>query len=228
MAHASFGRRSLCGVLLLLFGLAGRVHAQDVTEVTLKGAFLFNFARFTEWPADALQTDSPVSACVLGDRAVGDAFSRTVKGKQLAGRAIARDDSSRPTGSLPTCHLLYLSGVADSRVAEIVAALRDLPVLTVSDSEAFTKRGGIVQILRRERQDEIPHQRPFGQARATAAQFAPPGARRSRGRGRHVGRGRIADAPVDLRRATSSVAHDFEHLSIDWARRFTAWKRQLT
>jgi hypothetical protein len=146
MAHASFGRRSLCGLLLLLFGLAAGAPAQDVTEVTLKGAFLFNFARFTEWPADALQTDSAVSACVVGDRAVGDAFARTVEGKQLAGRSIVVTIVA-PNEPLPSCHLVYLSGIASSRIGEIVAALRDMPVLTVSDSEEFTKRGGIIQFF---------------------------------------------------------------------------------
>ena len=135
------GRRLVPALfLLLLCGPASRVEAQDVTEVGLKGAFLFNFARFTEWPADALHADTAMSACVLGDRAVGEAFSRTVKGKQLGGRAIAVTFIA-PNAPLPICHLLYLSGVAETRVGEIVAALRDVPVLTVSDSEPSRSEG---------------------------------------------------------------------------------------
>ena len=96
MVQASFGRRALCGVLLLLFGwLPERTHRMS-TEVTFKGAFLFNFARFTEWPADVLHPDTAVSACVIGDRAVADAFAKTVKGKQLAGRTIAVTIVRRP------------------------------------------------------------------------------------------------------------------------------------
>jgi hypothetical protein len=146
MVYASFGRRSLCGLLLLLFGLAGRAHAQDVTEVGLKGAFLFNFARFTEWPADSLPADSTVSACVFGDRAVGDAFARQVKGKQLGGRTVNVTivDSDSP---LPACHLLYVSGISSARLGAIVSSVRESPVLTVSDAEEFTKRGGIIQFF---------------------------------------------------------------------------------
>ncbi len=201
-----------------------RVHAQDVTEVTLKGAFLFNFARFTEWPADALQTDTAVSACVLGDRAVGDAFARTVKGKQLAGRAIAVTFIA-PTGSLPACHLLYLSGIAGSRIAEIVAALRDLPVLTVSDSEEFTKRGGIIQI--------------FVESGKMRFRINSRSAKRARLQlsSRLLALAEVVDEEVTSVAAASlthlltsagprlTVAHDFEHLRIDWASRFTAWRR---
>ena len=140
------GRRHIAVVFLMLCASAARVQAQDVTEVRLKGAFLFNFARFTDWPSDVFHADSPVSACVIGDRAVGEAFSETVKGKLLAGRPIAVTFVA-PATPLSSCHLLYVSGVADTRVAEIVSTVRDVPVLTVSDAEAFTKRGGIIQIF---------------------------------------------------------------------------------
>ena len=139
-------RRSLCLLVPLLAGATVQLAAQDVTEVTLKGAFLFNFARFTQWPADVLQGDSTVAACVVGDPAVGDAFSRTVKGKRISGHPIAVT-AIAPDMSLPTCHVLYLSGLADARIADIVSRVRDVPILTVSDAEAFSKRGGIVEMF---------------------------------------------------------------------------------
>jgi hypothetical protein len=146
LSRAPLARRHLIVVLLALLGPATRVHAQDVTEVTLKGAFLFNFARFTAWPAETFTADSTVSACVLGDRDVAEALSRTVKGKQVSGRSVAVTlvESDAP---LPTCHVLYLSGVVDRRIAGILSTVRDLPVLTVSDAEAFAKRGGIIQMF---------------------------------------------------------------------------------
>jgi len=140
------GRRLVSVFFLLLCAAAAPVHAQDVTEVRLKGAFLFNFARFTEWPADVFHRNSPISACVVGDRAMGDSFSETVKGKLLGGRTITVTFVAA-TMPLPTCHLLYVSGVADTRVTEIVSTVRDVPVLTVSDADTFTKRGGIIQIF---------------------------------------------------------------------------------
>jgi hypothetical protein len=139
-------RLFLCVVLPLIAGATVQLCAQDVTEVTLKGAFLFNFARFTEWPADAFQGDSPIAACVVGDDAVEEAFSRTIKGKHISGRPVTVRTLSA-TKPLPACQVLYLSGVADGRLAEIVAAVRDIPVLTVSDSEAFSRRGGIVELF---------------------------------------------------------------------------------
>ena len=56
---ARIGRAAIAGLLLI----RSSVSAQDVTEPALKAAFIYNFAKFTEWPADALPQRSP-SSCV--------------------------------------------------------------------------------------------------------------------------------------------------------------------
>ncbi len=56
--------------LELMVPLAMLLHtatAQSATEYQVKAAFLFNFAKFVEWPADAFPTaDTPLQICVLG------------------------------------------------------------------------------------------------------------------------------------------------------------------
>jgi hypothetical protein len=144
----SYTRLRLIGFTLgaLLAADAGRVYAQDVTEVSLKGAFIFNFARFTEWPSETLPTTAAVSACVVGDRGVGEALKRSVSGQKLNGRAIVVS-ILEPDVPLPSCHFLYVSGVARARMAEIVYGVHEAPVLTVSDDDTFIKVGGMIQVF---------------------------------------------------------------------------------
>jgi hypothetical protein len=130
----------------LLAADAARVYAQDVTEVSLKGAFIFNFARFTEWPSESLPATAAVSACVVGDRGVGEALKRSVSGQKLNGRAIVVS-IVEPNAPLPSCHFLYVSGIARARMAEIVYGVHEAPVLTVSDDDAFIKAGGMIQVF---------------------------------------------------------------------------------
>src|ERR1044071_1451207 len=78
----------LVALLIVCCWAAAPASAQDVTEVTLKGAFLFNFVRFATWPADALPSAPTLSACVVGDRAVGEAFTKVVTGRPLDGRTV--------------------------------------------------------------------------------------------------------------------------------------------
>ena len=130
--------------ILLLTPMAAA--AQDVTEPALKAAFIYNFAKFTEWPADAVGTGAPLVLCVLGDAAIGEALERVVKGRTLAGHSISV--SKAPPGRpLEACHIAYVSGVTASQAAEVVAGVRDAPVLTISDVEGFTKLGGIAQFF---------------------------------------------------------------------------------
>jgi hypothetical protein len=145
-ASSPCSSRSRRLTLLLVLLAPAMPLAQDVTEVTLKSAFIYNFIRFTEWPAEVLPSGGTISACVVGDPAVGTGLARTVKGRSLEGRTIAVLIVP-PEGPLPTCHLLYVSGLPDTRVAEIVAGLRAAPVLTISDIADFAKRGGVVQLF---------------------------------------------------------------------------------
>src|SRR5215510_9500147 len=78
----------LVALLIVCCWAIAPASAQDVTEVTLKGAFLFNFVRFATWPTDALPASPTLSACIVGDRALGDAFTKVVAGLPLDGRSI--------------------------------------------------------------------------------------------------------------------------------------------
>jgi hypothetical protein len=86
-----FGLRPLAyATLTILLAMRCVAFAQDVTESSLKAAFIYNFVRFTEWP-DAFPAVDPFVMCVLGDVAVGDALERTVRGRDVAVIAGLRD-----------------------------------------------------------------------------------------------------------------------------------------
>ena len=148
MRHAQFVRspavRAAMAILLLA---AMPAAAQDVTEPALKAAFIYNFAKFTEWPSDVMPAAEPLVLCVLGDSAIGDALARTVKGRMLAGHAIGvmqTEPGETPRGG---CHVLFVSGVTATQVVKLVAGLRDAPVLTISDVAEFIQLGGIAQFF---------------------------------------------------------------------------------
>jgi hypothetical protein len=131
--------------LLLLMPLPAA--AQDVTEPALKAAFIYNFAKFTEWPADVMSTSEPLVLCVLGSPAIGDALERVVQGRTLAGHSIevSRAESAGPLRA--GCHILYVSGMTAEQASKVVAGLRDAPVLTISDATGFTELGGMAQFF---------------------------------------------------------------------------------
>jgi YfiR/HmsC-like len=130
--------------LLLLH--ASTVLTQDVTEVSLKAAFIYRVAQFTTWPPDVLPGTTPFNACVVGDGALSDVLAKAVKGRALSERGV-NVSHVQPEGPLRSCHLLYVSGVSAAQVTAVLAAVRGAPVLTISDMDDFDQIGGIAHLF---------------------------------------------------------------------------------
>lgn len=134
-----------CAAAGILLFAALRAFAQDVTEPALKAAFVYNFAKFTDWPKDAVPAKAPFTICVLGDAAVADAVARLSKDRDVAGRPIAV--SRLGTDGAPQgCQVLYLSKIPAAQATAALKAVREAPVLTLSDSDHFLERGGIAEL----------------------------------------------------------------------------------
>ncbi len=131
------------GAMLVLLR-PGAPGAQEVTGAALRAAFLFNFVKFTTWPAEALPDNAPLVMCVVNAPAIGAALTEAVEGRVVAGHELR---VAQPTASkgLGHCHVLYVSGPRQGVLAAL-AAVRHLPVLTVSDLQGFTTEGGIAQL----------------------------------------------------------------------------------
>jgi hypothetical protein len=142
LAHLVFLARVTVVMLLLMRAL---VSAQDVTEPALKAAFIYNFALFTQWPADLVPEGDPFVLCVVGDADVRSALERIVGKRRLGGRAVAISDL--PPGPRRVCHLLYVSGRTSDDAGRLIVGLRDAPVLTISDLDGFIAQGGIAQFF---------------------------------------------------------------------------------
>lgn len=136
------GRRAaICAWLCVC---AATVIAQDVTESSLKAAFVHNFIKFTSWPPAILPRSAPLVACVVGDEAFAGVLGKYVRGQPVDGHDIVVQTIAFGA-PLRSCHLVYVSGLTGSRAAEVAASLNGSPVLTLSDIDQFAHGGGMVQ-----------------------------------------------------------------------------------
>jgi hypothetical protein len=120
--------------------------AQPTTEYEVKAAYLANFPKFVEWPVRVAKSES-FNICVLGQDPFGAALDAAVGGETIDRVPITARRISRPQDALD-CHVLFISSSEDSRWKEILAALKTVSILTVSDMREFARRGGIVQFIR--------------------------------------------------------------------------------
>ena len=136
--------RMLCALCALC--ACGPVRAQtDVPEDPLKAAFVFNFAKYVEWPESA-SGNGPLVACVASGHGLAAALLQ-FDGRMVAGRSFQVLRLSAPAEAAG-CHLVV---VAESAVRRSAAWLRQLPaqgVLTVGDGEGFIDEGGMIGLVR--------------------------------------------------------------------------------
>jgi hypothetical protein len=128
----------------LIFVACDVTTAQSATVPMLTAAFLFNFAKFTVWPADAPQK-GPLTICVSGDPEVVSALEGIVKGRPVGGREVTA--ASVSGGGWRACHMLYSTRLDARQSQQIIDELKGLPVLTVSDRDRFTEQGGMVGLF---------------------------------------------------------------------------------
>jgi hypothetical protein len=115
-------------------------------EYALKAAFLYNFAKFVEWPKEAFPDEStPIAICIVGDDPFGIALE-AVKGRAVRGRKTVIKRGVKPD-ELTTCHICFVSRSEEENLAESLAELRDCHALTVSDVEGFAQRGGVIGLV---------------------------------------------------------------------------------
>jgi hypothetical protein len=139
--------RTLPLVVLLVAGRGLAAQAVRASEYQVKAVFLFNFAQFVDWPAEAFPaSDTPLVICVLGDDPFGAALDQTVRDERLGARRfqVRRYHS---VDEITTCHILFISRSEGARPEVILAALKRRPILTVSDADGFAQRGGMIRFV---------------------------------------------------------------------------------
>lgn len=119
-------------------------------EYEVKAAFLFNFARYVEWPADGFPPEGdPIVVTVLGEDPFGETLDstlrdRTIQKRPLVVRRVARVEE------VGNSQIVFIGKTASEDLPRILQRLDDAPVLTVGETAQFAQRGGMIS-FRKER-----------------------------------------------------------------------------
>lgn len=143
----------LIGITCLLSAMALGGHAEaldssDSSEYLIKAGFIYNFAKFVEWPSTSFaQPDSPIVIGILGTDPFGGIIDRIVGDKKIGGRGfvVKRLKWAKDFKDLKDCNILFVSSSEKEHMDDVIRMLRWLPILTIGETPGFAERGGIIR-----------------------------------------------------------------------------------
>lgn len=114
-------------------------------EYRIKAAYLYNLTKFITWPDEkGWPTEAPITLCVYGfnpfESYLDKLSQRTAKNRQIAVRYLSDPNE------LASCQLVFISQY-NTRSAETLKRISELPVLTVGDDPDFIVHNGLISLI---------------------------------------------------------------------------------
>lgn len=138
---------ALALITLSIFASATIAPAQSdsPSEYQVKAAFLFNFAKFIDWPPSSYTSpQAPFAVCVLGDDPFGPVLDNTLAGKSLGSHSvIAR--RIRDIAEARRCQIVFVSSSESRHYGDVVEGVRGAGVLLVGETDGFASAGGAIE-----------------------------------------------------------------------------------
>lgn len=138
-------RRTVLGFLLLSLYAAPAGAGGIDKEHQIKAVFLYRFAQFVEWPAESFADENaPLVLGILGPDPFGAYLDEVVQGEKVGSHPISVKRIADPEEAA-RCHVLFLSpSGSDQGVAERLSGLQGRKILTVGDTDGFSRGGGMI------------------------------------------------------------------------------------
>ncbi|MCP5158662.1 MAG: YfiR family protein [Gammaproteobacteria bacterium] len=145
LLHEALGWKIAFILTAVFLFQATSVYADSTAEHGVKIGFVYNFAKFIEWPSRVFATvAAPLRLCVLGEAPLNGKL-RLLSQRQAQGRSIDVTINP-PARDWRSCHMLYLGADETSQLKAVQRILDQAPVLTISDIPNFAHQGGIIEL----------------------------------------------------------------------------------
>lgn len=110
-------------------------------ESKIKAGYLFNFAKFVEWPAsDPKSTTDTIVIGIIGADPLGDYLDEAVQGKDIEGKSVTVK-RFEAVEEITACHILFISASHRGNADEILESMRETSTLLVGANEDLFERG---------------------------------------------------------------------------------------
>src|SRR5437763_11117124 len=118
-----------------------------VSETDVKAAFLYNCAKFVEWPKETFASESaPIQIAVIGDDEFAAKLKSLLSDKKAQGRSFEVKKLSNPQ-EVKNFQMVLISNSETRRLPQILDAAKKSSVLTIGETEQFLDLGGMINLF---------------------------------------------------------------------------------
>jgi hypothetical protein len=144
-------------ILLIVFFLSisilksdsfAELSAEDKHQLILKSGVIFNITKFIKWPdSNSINNSSDnFNFCINGHADIAKIFVSISKKRQIQKRKLVVN-SDVSFANLRSCHMLFMGTSESGDLEEINRNVRNLPILTISNTPGFAKRGVSINLV---------------------------------------------------------------------------------
>jgi hypothetical protein len=143
-------RASFFGViacwLFLIASPRALAQKEESAEYPVKLAFLYNFTKFVEWPADSFrEPDGPLLICIVGHDPFSEILEGELRARNVGGHRVELR-TFKPNDQLSVCQIVFVPATERLQVDRIVRSLKGASTLTVGETEGFAALGGMINL----------------------------------------------------------------------------------
>lgn len=140
----------LCLGFILLLPLSARAQqgeALSLYEQKIKAGLVYNFLKFTDWPAGVLaQNEGKLHVCLFGGDSF-DGYLHPLEGK-MAQQHVISIKRVNDIHQTDRCNLIFVHRNVEGNLPGLLKFLKGKPVLTMSDITDFASQGGMVEMTK--------------------------------------------------------------------------------
>lgn len=127
---------------LLILSVGSNAHGAD-REHQIKSAFIYNFAKFIEWPGGLGDSNSNFVIGIYGASAFEDELQLALAGKSVLGHPIEIEEV-RSDSAVRRCRILITGANTEERIFQLLRVCKANGTVLVGESPDFARMGGTV------------------------------------------------------------------------------------
>lgn len=135
--------RSLHRLAAILLCCASTAFAAPDSEPQLEAAYLVNFMKYVDWPANNRST---ATICLFG-RDTLSSFLLAYEGRTVGGKELRIRRANSPD-DMANCQLVYIPDIEEARIGVVLRWIQNMPILAASNSDGFARAGGGIELIR--------------------------------------------------------------------------------